>query len=95
MHVKKTQPSFNRPGTSPERLLGQMVFNQTQYVNKPAPSMEDILFLTITDSNVCGDDTNNWVAPLSFKEPCQRLPNNSEQVVKRFEIPAAKLQEET
>lgn len=65
VHVKETS------GTSPERLLGQTAFNQTQHDNNPAPSMEDILFLTIMDSNVYGDNTNNWVAPLSFEEPCQ------------------------
>lgn len=84
MHVKETQPGFNRPGKSPERLLGKTVFSQTEHDNKPAPSMEDILFLKIMDTDVYRDDANNWVAPLPFKEPRQRLPKNREQVVKRF-----------
>lgn len=63
MHVKETQPSFNRPGKSPERLLGRTVFSRTDHDNKPAPSIEDILFLKIMETNVYRDDANNWVAP--------------------------------
>ena len=84
MHVKETPPSFNRPGKSPERLLGRTVFSQNEHDNKPAPSIEDILFLKIMDTSVYRDDANNWVAPLPFKEPRQRLPNNRGLAVKRF-----------
>ncbi|XP_070402814.1 uncharacterized protein [Nothobranchius furzeri] len=85
MHVKETQPSFSKPNKTPERLLGHTVFNQTEHDNKPAPSIEDILFLEIMDRNVYRDDTGSWVAPLPFKEPRRRLPNNKEHAVKRFE----------
>lgn len=83
--IKETQPSFNRPSKSPEKLLGQTVFNRTEHDNRLAPSKEDGQFLEIMAKNVHKDDANNWVAPLPFKEPCQRLPNNREQAVKRFE----------
>ncbi|XP_054591066.2 uncharacterized protein [Nothobranchius furzeri] len=85
MHVKETQPSFSKPNKTTERLLGHTVFNQTEHDNKPAPSIEDILFLEIMDRNVYRDDTGSWVAPLPFKEPRRRLPNNKEHAVKRFE----------
>lgn len=84
MHVKEMQQSFNRPGRATERMLGQSLFNLTEHDNKPAPSVEDTVFLKIMEANVYRDDTNSWVAPLPFKEPHQSLPNNKVQVVKRF-----------
>ncbi|XP_047447617.1 uncharacterized protein LOC125012056 [Mugil cephalus] len=85
MQVKESQPSFSKPNKVPERMLGSRVFDQTEHDNKPAPSIEDVLFLKIMDTIVHRDDSNSWVAPLPFKEPRQRLPNNREHVVKRFE----------
>ncbi|XP_060795476.1 uncharacterized protein LOC132898102 [Neoarius graeffei] len=85
MQVKETQPRFSEPNKVPERMLGHRVFDQTEHDNKPAPSIEDILFLKIMNTNVHKDDTSSWVAPLPFKEPCQCLPNNREHVLKRFE----------
>lgn len=60
------------------------MFNQSEHDNKPAPSFDDLLFLKIMDTHIYKDDANNWVTPLPFKEPRQRLPNNKEQVVKWF-----------
>ncbi|KAM7373874.1 hypothetical protein PAMP_006564 [Pampus punctatissimus] len=85
MQVKETQPSFSRPNNVPERMLECRVFDQTEHDNKPAPSIEDVHFLKIMDTSVHRDDGNSWVAPLPFKESRQRLPNNREHVVKRFE----------
>lgn len=85
MQIKETQPSFSKPNKVPEKMLGYTVFDQMEYDNKPAPSIEDVLFLKIMDINVHRDDTNSWVAPLPFREPQQRLPNNKEHVAKRFE----------
>ncbi|XP_037617247.1 uncharacterized protein LOC119483203 [Sebastes umbrosus] len=84
MHVKETQQSFNRSDKAPERMLGQTVFNRTEYDNKPAPSVEDTIFLKIMDTNVYRDDANSWVAPLPFREPRQPLPNNKQQAINRF-----------
>ncbi len=85
LYVKETQPSLSKPSKQPERMLGRTVFEQTEHDNKPAPSIEDELFLKIMDTNVHRDDAHNWVAPLPFKEPRQRMPNNREHAVKRFE----------
>ncbi|XP_061776027.1 uncharacterized protein LOC133568236 [Nerophis ophidion] len=83
MCVKKQQ-TFNQSCKSQERMLGSTVFNQTEHNNKPAPSMDDLLFLKIMDIQTYRDGSNNWVAPLLFKEPRQRLPNNKAQAIKRF-----------
>ncbi|XP_061769872.1 uncharacterized protein LOC133560876 [Nerophis ophidion] len=80
----KKQQTFNQSCKSQERMLGSTVFNQTEHDNKPAPSMDDLLFLKIMDIQTYKDGSNNWVAPLPFKEPRQRLPNNKAQAIKRF-----------
>ena len=85
MQVKVPPLSYSKPNQVPERMLGHRVFDQTEHDNKPAPSIEDVLFLKIMDTSVHRYDASSWVAPLPFKEPCQRLPNNREHVVKRFE----------
>ncbi|KAJ8381419.1 hypothetical protein SKAU_G00021970 [Synaphobranchus kaupii] len=72
-HVKETQQSFNRPGKATERMLGQTVFNQTEHDNKPAPSLEETIFLKIMMTNVYRDDANSCVAPVPFIESCQWL----------------------
>lgn len=84
MHIKESKQGVNRPDKAPERMLGQTVFNRTEHDNKPAPSVEDTIFLEIMDKNVFRDDDNSWVAPLPFRERRQLLPNNKEQAVKRF-----------
>lgn len=84
MRIKEVQPSCSRPDKLPEMMLGQSVFNQTEHDNKLAPSVEDIRFLKIMDTDVYRDNGNNWVAPLPFREPRKRLPNNRELAVKRF-----------
>lgn len=60
------------------------MLTRTEHDNKPAPSVEDMLFLKIMDKKVYRDNANSWVAPLPFKEPHQALPNNKEQAIKRF-----------
>ncbi len=84
MHIKESTQGINRPDKAPERMLGQTVFNCTEHDNKPAPSVEDTIFMEIMDRNVFRGDDNSWVAPLPFREPRQLLPNNKEQAVKRF-----------
>ncbi|XP_078809202.1 uncharacterized protein LOC144994598 [Oryzias latipes] len=84
MCIKETEEDFNRPGKSPEKMLGHSVFSCTDHDNKLALSREDALFLKIMDTAVYRDDANNWVAPLPFKEPRQRLPNNKQLAVNRF-----------
>ncbi len=78
------QQSGSTSTKATEKMLGQIVFSRTEHDNKPAPSVEDTAFLKIMGTNVYRNDANSCVAPLPFREPCQRLPNNKEQVVNRF-----------
>ena len=56
--------------------MGHSIFRHTSSDNKLAPSIDDVRFLHIMDSEVHQDDSNSWVAPLPFKSPRRRLPNN-------------------
>lgn len=67
-----------------EHLLGQNLFQTTENDNKVAQSIEDGVFLKIMNSEVYRDDKNNWVAPLPFKVPRRRLPNNRKQALNRL-----------
>lgn len=64
--------------------LGQSVFQQTKDDNKFAPSVEDQLFLDIMEKEFFKDSSNSWVAPLPFRKPRRRLPNNREFAKRRF-----------
>ncbi|XP_068506561.1 uncharacterized protein [Syngnathus scovelli] len=64
--------------------LGQTVFQRTDSDNKCAMSFEDELFLEIMEKEVAQDERNNWVAPLPFKSPRPRLPNNRVQALSRL-----------
>ncbi|XP_067306911.1 uncharacterized protein [Pseudorasbora parva] len=74
----------NKPHKASLESLGLKVFNETESDNKPAHSMEDTIFLEIMDQEMYRDTSNNWVAPLPFRVPRQRLSNNREQVFTRF-----------
>lgn len=67
-----------------EETLGQSVFSHSEHDNKLASSVEDDIFLKLMDEEVYISESNSWVAPLPFRQPRQRLPNNREQAVKRF-----------
>ncbi|XP_051810196.1 uncharacterized protein LOC127535700 [Acanthochromis polyacanthus] len=64
--------------------LGEGVFQRMPHDDKPTMSLEDKAFLEIMDREVSMDDTNSWVAPLPFRDPRHRLPNNKAQAVKHF-----------
>ncbi len=64
--------------------LGCAVFHKTLEDDKPGLSMEDRAFLEIMDSDVFQDSANSWVAPLPFRSPRSRLPNNIDQALKRL-----------
>ncbi|XP_030209647.1 uncharacterized protein LOC115541880 [Gadus morhua] len=74
----------NPPHKTSLESLGLQVFNETDSDNKPAPSFEDIIFLEIMEREMYRGTSNNWVAPLPFRVPRQRLSNNREQVFTRF-----------
>lgn len=65
-------------------LMGEYVFRHTRDDDKTAPSMEDLAFLRIMEKELKRDDDNSWVAPLPFRSPLQRLPNNREQARNRL-----------
>lgn len=67
-----------------EEMLGQTVFNHTEHDNKLASSIEDEIFLKLMDKEVYRNESQSWVAPLPFRQPRQRLPNNRGQAVNRF-----------
>ncbi|KAI3352172.1 hypothetical protein L3Q82_020980 [Scortum barcoo] len=64
--------------------LGSSVFHQTKNDNKLGPSMEDILFLKTMENEFSQDETNSWVAPLPFRQPRRRLPNNRQYALSRL-----------
>ncbi|XP_059842899.1 capping protein-inhibiting regulator of actin dynamics-like [Hypanus sabinus] len=67
-----------------DKTLGQSVFVQTEDGNKLAQSAQDTISLKPKDTKVFRDEASNGVAPLPFREPRQRSPDNKEQAVKRF-----------
>ncbi|XP_017275504.2 uncharacterized protein LOC108249317 [Kryptolebias marmoratus] len=64
--------------------LGCNVFKQTRHDNYIAPSIQDNVFLKIMEEGITKDKDNNWTAPLPFKLPRQKLPNNRPQALKRL-----------
>ena len=64
--------------------LGQTVFARTPGDNRLAPSMEDMEFLQIMEAECHQDSSKSWVAPLPFRSPRQRLPNNGKQALDRL-----------
>ncbi|KAL4008325.1 hypothetical protein ACER0C_002177 [Sarotherodon galilaeus] len=64
--------------------LGQTVFARTPNDHKLAPSMEDLEFLKIMEAECYQDSSKSWVAPLPFRSPRRRLPNNRKQVLERL-----------
>ncbi|XP_059810171.1 uncharacterized protein LOC132383250 [Hypanus sabinus] len=67
-----------------DETLGQSVFVRTEHGNELAQSAQDTISLKTKDTKVFRDEANNGVAPLPFREPRQRSPDNKEQAVKRF-----------
>lgn len=65
-------------------IMGNNVFCQTQHDNKLAPSMEDLIFLKIMESECFQDETQSWVAPLPFRQSRALLPNNRQYAISRF-----------
>ncbi|XP_059804291.1 uncharacterized protein LOC132379933 [Hypanus sabinus] len=81
--IKEAKQDVNKRKVTGE-MLGQSVFVQTEHGNKLAQSAQDTISLKTKDTKVFRDEANNGVAPLPFREPRQRSPDNKEQAVKRF-----------
>lgn len=64
--------------------IGKHIFKQTKEDNMLALSREDEVFLDIMDNEFTKDKANSWVAPLPFRCPRERLPNNRDQAVSRL-----------
>lgn len=64
--------------------LGSSIFERTKDDDKVGLSIEDKLFLELMGKEMFMDNTNSWVAPLPFRSPRQRLPNNREQALSRL-----------
>ena len=66
-----------------EDCLGQTVFARTPDDHRLAPSIEDLEFLRIMEAECYQDSSKSWVAPLPFRSPRRRLPNNRKQAFDR------------
>ncbi|KAL4006299.1 tumor suppressor p53-binding protein 1 [Sarotherodon galilaeus] len=64
--------------------IGQQVFTRTADDHRLAPSLEDMQFLQIMDSEFYQGSDNSWVGPLPFRSPRQRLPNNRQLAYDRL-----------
>ncbi|KAK7939207.1 hypothetical protein WMY93_002533 [Mugilogobius chulae] len=84
IHIKdkytETCPTLNVT----QKELVKHIFLQTSDDDKVALSAEDALLLDIMQKELTKDEANNWVAPLPFRSPRQRLPNNREQALTRL-----------
>lgn len=95
-HVKERYNNFQHPdhprAHSTDKLncnekfekLGCTVFQQTKDDNKVAPSIDDVSFLQIMEQGLEKDKSNSWIAPLPFKAPRPRLPDNKVQALNRL-----------
>ncbi|XP_069103769.1 uncharacterized protein [Argopecten irradians] len=77
---------FNVKGICEEPIIGQGVFKRTHDDNKVGLSVEDRAFLDLMDKEFVRDTCGKWTAPLPFREPRPRLPNNRHQALKRAQI---------
>ncbi|XP_067373332.1 uncharacterized protein [Channa argus] len=64
--------------------LGEELFRRTPHDDIPTISVDEKVFLDILDKEMFVNEANSWTAPLPFRSPRHRLPNNRDQAVKRF-----------
>ena len=76
--------SHSAVSVSAEDKLGQGLFVRTENDDKPALSFEDETFLNTMQEEFHQDEQNSWVAPLPFRSPRPRLPNNRAQALSRL-----------
>ncbi|XP_047445286.1 uncharacterized protein LOC125010584 [Mugil cephalus] len=65
-------------------VLGYQVFQRTEHDDILDLSIEDRIFVETLDQQTYKDEANTWVAPLPFRTPRNRLPNNLFQAMKRL-----------
>ena len=75
----------NSTDTSSHRSddFGKDVFQRTKDDEKLGMSADDKQFLDIMDDGFERDANNNWIAPLPFRKPRSRLPNNRSVALRR------------
>ena len=59
------------------------LFRRTEDDEKISTSVDDREFLEIMDQSMIKDPNGNWSAPLPFRSPKIKLPNNRQQAFKR------------
>ncbi|XP_028407859.1 uncharacterized protein LOC114530488 [Dendronephthya gigantea] len=64
--------------------IGQNVFNTSKDDNKPGQSIEDLKFASIMEAQMTKNAQGNWEAPLPFRNPATKLPDNRQDTLKRF-----------
>ncbi|KAL0162344.1 hypothetical protein M9458_041740, partial [Cirrhinus mrigala] len=80
-----TAPTSIRPSTMLSGdCLGQTIFACSPDDHRLAPSIKDLEFLKIMEAECYQDASKSWVAPLPFRSPRRRLPNNRKQVFDRL-----------
>lgn len=82
--VKFTEDNPLFESMQPKDELSKHIFKQTADDNKLALSAEEESFLNAMHHGFVKDEANNWVAPLPFRHPRLRLPNNREQALTRL-----------
>ncbi|CAB4037386.1 Hypothetical predicted protein, partial [Paramuricea clavata] len=58
--------------------LAAKVFASSKDDNKPGPSVKDTRFVNIMEHQTVKNEAGNWEAPLPFRNPISRLPDNRE-----------------
>ncbi|TKS65471.1 hypothetical protein D9C73_028149 [Collichthys lucidus] len=82
--VKFTEDNPLFGSMQPKDELSKHIFEQTADDDKLALSAEEESFLNVMHHGFVKDEANNWVAPLPFRHPRLRLPNNREQALTRL-----------
>jgi len=62
------------------------LFERTKDDERPAMSVEDKEFVHIMNKEFRKDTDGKWVAPLPFRQPQHKLPNNRPQALKRAKL---------
>ncbi|XP_056016957.1 uncharacterized protein LOC130053618 [Ostrea edulis] len=71
--------------------FGKDVFRRTKDDEKCGMSVDDHQFLNIMDDGFQRDANGNWIAPLPFRHPRPRLPNNRSVALRRAKLLEASL----
>ncbi|CAL9684350.1 unnamed protein product [Knipowitschia caucasica] len=75
---------ISSPDRTRNRTIGETVFQHTKLDERLSYSQEERAFLQIMDKEVYQNSANSWVAPLPFRSPRPRLPNNRQQAIQRL-----------